>query len=201
MRSNVRDLQKIDKDMKMPELRMKNAISNALQTKVFRLITWSQRLQIDVRISMEDKIARQIAIFSKQNLSEKQVRDLVNDPAKVEELIKDQIFTGVHIKVKNAADQIKEKLEDIKNLERNVNRLCKMINDLSIIIQKQNEIVNSIEENMKQVQEYLTIGLEKFNEAKENYNKTQAKLCGITVVLIIVMVILMNYLMAKFNII
>ena len=201
MRSNVRDLKKIDPEMKMPETRMKNAISNALQTKVFRLITWSQRLQTDVRISMEDKIARQIAIFSKKNLDEKQIRDLVNDPEKVEDLIKDQIFTGVHIKIKNAADQIKEKLEDIKALENNVNRLCKMINDLSIIIQKQNELVNSIEENMNQIKEYLTIGLEKFNEAKENYNKTQARLCGITVVLIIVMVILMNYLMAKFNII
>ena len=110
MRSNVRDLQKIDKDMKMPELRMKNAISNALQTKVFRLITWSQRLQIDVRISMEDKIARQIAIFSKQNLSEKQVRDLVNDPAKVEELIKDQIFKKLccfHMELKVFLDQFK----------------------------------------------------------------------------------------------
>ena len=194
MRKNVRDLQKIDPEMEMPESRMKNAISNALQTKVFRLITWSQRLQIEIRISMEDKIARQITLFSKNNLSEKQVRDLVNDPEKVEELIKNQIFSGVHIKIKNAADQIKEKLEDIKELERNVNRLCKMINDLAIIIQKQNELVNSIEENMNQIKEYLTIGLEKFNEAKENYNKAQARLCGIIVVLIIVMVILMNYL-------
>lgn len=201
MRTQVREGRKSDPDMVQPELRMKHAISNALQTKVYKLIIWSQRIQIDVRISMEDKIARQLSNFSKGNLDEKEIRDLVNDPEKVEELIRNQIFTGVHRKVKNVADQIKEKLDDIKELEKNINSLCKMINDLSIIIQKQSELVNSIEQNMLSIKEYLTVGLEKFGEAKDNYNKTQAKLCGITVMLIIVMVILMNYLMAKFNIV
>ena len=190
-----------DPDLNIPQLRMKNTLSKSLQGKLYKLITWSQKLQIEIRLEMEKKIARQIHTLSGRTVPEEKLRDLVNNPEKMENLIRDQIFVGVHKDISLAANLIMEKLEDIKELEKNVNELCKMINELSVIIQKQTELVNSIDENLKQIKDYLEVGLEKFNEAKDNYNKTQAKLCGICVVLIIVMVIVMNVVMAKVGII
>lgn len=191
---------KYDPECIEPRTRMKNLISKALQAKVYMLIKHSQRNQLEVKITVEEKIARQLTIYD-PNLSADQVQTLIRDPEKVEQIVKDRMYAGNNAKVQAAIDAIKEKLEEIAELEKNVMHLYRMIEDLALIIKAQSELVNSIEENMRGVRDFIANMIVQFEKAKKEYLSAQEKFCCIFICVLILMIIGVNYAMGRLGLI
>lgn len=191
---------KYDPECMEPRTRMKNLISKALQAKVYMLIKHSQRNQLEVKITIEEKIARQLTIYD-PNLSVDQVQMLIQDPEKVEQIVKDRMYAGNNARIQAAIDAIKEKLEEIAELEKNVLHLYKMIEDLALIIKAQSELVNSIEENMRGVRDFIQNMIVQFEKAKTEYMSAQEKFCCIFIGVLIIMIIGVNYAMGKLGLI
>ena len=187
---------KYDPECIEPRTRMKNLISKALQAKVYMLIKHSQRNQLEVKITIEEKIARQLTIYD-PNLSVDQVQMLIQDPEKVEQIVKDRMYAGNNERIQAAIDAIKEKLEEIVELEKNVMHLYKMIQDLALIIKAQSELVNSIEENMRGVRDFIENMINQFEKAKTEYMTAQEKFCCIFIAVLIIMIIGVNYAMGR----
>lgn len=191
---------KYDPECYEPRLRMKNLISQVLQAKLYQLIKRSQKNQLEVRVMVEEKIARQLTIYD-PTLNKDQVQQLIQDPEGVQEIVKQRMYAGTNEKVQAAIDAIKEKLEEIEALERNVNHLYNMIEDLSLIIKAQTDLVNSIEENMKGVKDFIGKMIENFEKAKKEYMTAQQKFCCIFICILVIMVIGVNYGMSRVGLI
>jgi len=196
LRREVNDEMKGDPDCNDPYLRMKNLISKALQAKVYALIKLSQKNQLEVKITVQDKIARQLAIYD-PSLSPEQVQTLIKDPNRVDQIVKEKMYSGTNPKIQAAINSIKEKLEEINELEKNVMFLFKMIQDLALIIKAQTELVTSIEANIRSVKDFIASGIANFEKAKENYMKAQEKFCMILVVCLIIGIFGVGYAMSQ----
>ena len=200
IRKEVTNEKKYDPTCMDPKLRMKDLLSKSLQGKVFNLIKKSQKNQLEIRITIEDKIARQLSIYD-PTLKKDDIQKLIKNPNEVQKIVRERMFQGTNKRIQKAIDKIKEKLVEIDELESNVNYLCQMIDDLSLIIKAQTELVNSIEENMKGVKEFIVLMIENFEKAKKGYMTAQQKFCCIFLVMVIVMIFGINYAMGKIGII
>ena len=200
LRRDVNEEMKYDPECNDPNLRMRNLISKALQAKVYILIKKSQKNQLEVKITVQEKIARQLTIYD-PTLTPDQVQNLLRDPDRVEGIVKEKMYAGTNPKIQSAINAIKEKLEEINGLEKNVLYLFKMIEDLALIIKAQSELVNSIEANMRSVKDFIDSGIKNFEKAKEEYMKGQEKFCAILIVLLVIGIVGVNYAMAQFNLI
>ena len=198
-REVVKDI-KYDPECYEPRLRMRNLISKVLQAKLYQLLKRSQKNQLEVKVMVEEKIARQLTIYD-PTLSKDTVQQLIQDPEGVEEIVKQRMYAGTNEKVMAAIDAIKEKLEEIEALERNVNHLHNMIEDLSLIIKAQTDLVNSIEENMNGVKDFIGKMIENFEKAKKEYMTAQQKFCCIFICILVIMVIGVNYGMSRLGLI
>lgn len=200
IRREVNDEMRGDPECLDPTLRCRNLTSKALQAKIYHLIKRSQRTQLEIKVSIQEKIARQLTNYDK-TLSPDQVQTLIGQPEKVEEIVRERMYLGTNVKIQTAINAIKEKLADIDALERNVVFLFKMIEDLAMIIKAQTDTVNSIEANMRNVKDSIEKAIKDFEKTKENTMSAQQKFCGILVGCLIVMTILINYVMGQLGII
>lgn len=200
IRDTVNDELKVDPECNEPTLRMRNMISKALQAKIYNLIKVSQKNQLEVKITVQEKIARQLKLYD-PSMTPDQVQKVLQEPHKVEQIIKEKMYASSHPKIQSAINGIKEKLQEIEELERNVLYLYKMIEDLALIIKAQSELVLSIEANMKAVRDFIDSGIKNFEKAKEDYMKKQEIFCLILICLIVVGIIGVGYGMSQLNII
>jgi t-SNARE complex subunit (syntaxin) len=200
IRDAVNEDLKADPDCNEPSLRMRNLISKGLQAKIYTLIKVSQKNQLEVKVTVQEKISRQLKIYD-PSMTPEQIQIILKEPNKVEAIIKEKMYASSHPKIQSAINGIKEKLAEIEELERNVLYLYKMIEELSIIIKAQSELVLSIEANMKAVRDFIDSGIKNFEKAKEDYMKKQEIFCMILIGLIVVGIIGVGYGMSQLNII
>ena len=200
IRDDVNEELKGDPECNDPILRMKNLISKILQAKVFNLIKLSQKNQLEVKVTIKEKIGRQLRVLD-PSITNDQVELLIADPDKVQAVVKEKMYASSHAKIQSAISGIKEKLKEIIELEKNVVYLHSMIQDLALIIRAQSEVIDSIEANMKAVRDFIDSGIKAFEKAKEDYMKAQEKFCMILIICIIIGIIGVWYGMSQVNLI
>lgn len=200
IRDGVNEDMKGDPECNEPYLRMRNLISKGLQAKIYGLIKISQKNQLEVKVTVQEKIGRQLKIYD-PTMTPDQIQLLLREPGKVEAIIREKMYSSAHPKIQSAINGIKEKIAEIEELERNVLYLYKMIEDLALIIKAQSELVLSIEANMKAVRDFIDSGIKAFEKAKEDYMKAQERFCLILICLIVVGIIGVGYGMSQLAII
>jgi syntaxin 1B/2/3 len=182
---------KYDKELKgEPEGRIMIGLSNAIQTRVYKILQKSQLMQVEIKSTVKKKISRQM-MTADPSLTEDKVAEMIDNPAAVQEVLQGKIFAASHGKVRNVIADINSKYQELGKLENNVRQLFNMIQDLSLIVKNQTELLNSIEENLKGTKHYIEKAVVNLEKAKEEYMDGNEKMCCIAVIVVFIALLLM----------
>jgi len=171
-----------------PDTRVMVGVTNAIQTKIYKYLQISQKLQVEVKEQIKIKLRRQLKNAT-SNMDESDIDSLVENPIQAQELIQKNLFKQTHQVVRNAVQDMNWRYQELGKLERNMKALFGMMQDLSMIVKNQTEILNSIEENLKGTNHYLLKAEKNLTEAKQEYLTAKERLCCISVLLMIVALI------------
>lgn len=119
-----------------PDTRVMVGITNALQTRIYKILQTSQHLQMDVKQSVKTKIQRQVKTAD-PNLTEDQIAEMIDNPQAVQEVLQKTIFSSAHGRVRNAMQDLNWKYQELGKLEKNMKALFEMMQDLSMIVKNQ----------------------------------------------------------------
>ncbi|CAD8105446.1 unnamed protein product [Paramecium sonneborni] len=178
-----------EKEPNEPETRMKMDIWGAVNLKAQTVLQESQKVQLDFKNSMRNKIKRQAGCLD-SNLNEEQVEELCEDPNKLQELLQKKIYGQASIQLQNAVQDIQDKYQDILKLERSVQQVYQLFADMAVLVKNQGELIDNIEQNMIKAKDYVKKGEAQQAKAKKAHQAARKKMCCIIMIgLVLILVI------------
>ncbi len=175
--------------------------NNALQLKLMKLINSSGNFAFELKAIVRKKVYDQLSVYD-NTIKEKDIDEYLKDENKMNEVIQNTVYGGgASVKVENALNDMKEKIDEIKRIDKNVKTLLDMILHLQTIIQSNSELVNSIDSNMALVVDYMEVGVDELAKGKVEYSSAMDKFCCCFMIVLVAMIISLNYLFNQIPII
>jgi len=186
----------VEEDKKLspdePETRFKISTYQALSSKFSDILKDSQNIQVEFKSAVKSKIARQAKILD-ENLTDEQVKDIVNDPNGLSQLMQGKLIGPGHTKLQNAVSDIQDKYKDIKRLEESVTLVYQMFVDMALLVHAQGELIDSIEANVNATKGYVTKAESKLVDARASHIAYKKKMCCLTISLIVIVVVILHF--------
>ena len=173
-----------------PETRIRNNLFSSMTKKYQDICIKFQKLENDLKNIMQTKTIRAVEALGIK-LSDKEKGEVINDPKYVEQIYRDKLTGGAHVKLQNAVADLEERHKDIKNLEKSILQVHNLIIDLSKLVQLQGEMIDNIDVNIQKAKNYVDKGQKNLIKAKENMKKARKKKCIILIIVIVILVIVL----------
>ena len=173
-----------------PETRIRNNLFSSMTKKYQDICIKFQKLENDLKNIMQTKTIRAVEALGIK-LSDKEKGEVINDPKYVEQIYRDKLTGGAHVKLQNAVADLEERHKDIKNLEKSILQVHNLIIDLSKLVQLQGEMIDNIDVNIQKAKNYVDKGQKNLIKAKENMKKARKKKCIILIIVIVVLLIVL----------
>ena len=171
-----------------PETRIRNNLFSSMTKKYQDICIKFQKLENDLKNIMQTKTIRAVEALGIK-LSDKEKGEVINDPKYVEQIYRDKLTGGAHVKLQNAVADLEERHKDIKNLEKSILQVHNLIIDLSKLVQLQGEMIDNIDVNIQKAKNYVDKGQKNLIKAKENMKKARKKKCIILIIAIVILLI------------
>ncbi len=173
-----------------PETRIRNNLFSSMTKKYQDICIKFQKLENDLKNIMQTKTIRAVEALGIK-LSDKEKGEVINDPKYVEQIYRDKLTGGAHVKLQNAVADLEERHKDIKNLEKSILQVHNLIIDLSKLVQLQGEMIDNIDVNIQKAKNYVDKGEKNLIKAKENMKKARKKKCIILIIVIVILLIVL----------
>ena len=173
-----------------PETRIRNNLFSSMTKKYQDICIKFQKLENDLKNIMQTKTIRAVEALGIK-LSDKEKGEVINDPKYVEQIYRDKLTGGAHVKLQNAVADLEERHKDIKNLEKSILQVHNLIIDLSKLVQLQGEMIDNIDVNIQKAKNYVDKGQKNLIKAKGNMKKARKKKCIILIIVIVVLLIVL----------
>jgi len=173
-----------------PETRIRNNLFSSMTKKYQDICIKFQKLENDLKNIMQTKTIRAVEALGIK-LSDKEKGEVINDPKYVEQIYRDKLTGGAHVKLQNAVADLEERHKDIKNLEKSILQVHNLIIDLSKLVQLQGEMIDNIDVNIQKAKNYVDKGQKNLIKAKENMKKARKKKCIILIIVIVILLIVL----------
>ena len=173
-----------------PETRIRNNLFSSMTKKYQDICIKFQKLENDLKNIMQTKTIRAVEALGIK-LSDKEKGEVINDPKYVEQIYRDKLTGGAHVKLQNAVADLEERHKDIKNLEKSILQVHNLIVDLSKLVQLQGEMIDNIDVNIQKAKNYVDKGQKNLIKAKENMKKARKKKCIILIIVIVILLIVL----------
>ena len=171
-----------------PETRIRNNLFSSMTKKYQDICIKFQKLENDLKNIMQTKTIRAVEALGIK-LSDKEKGEVINDPKYVEQIYRDKLTGGAHVKLQNAVADLEERHKDINNLEKSILQVHNLIIDLSKLVQLQGEMIDNIDVNIQKAKNYVDKGEKNLIKAKENMKKARKKKCIILIIAIVILLI------------
>ena len=192
MKGIIDSLEQMIKDNQNDEeRRIKNNLFSSMIKKYQDICMKFQKLETEFKNIIQTKNIRSAEIVLGKDLSDNEKVKVINDPKYVEQIYRDKLTGGAHVKLQNAVADLEERHKDIKNLEKSILQVHNLIIDLSKLVQLQGEMIDNIDVNIQKAKNYVDKGQKNLIKAKENMKKARKKKCIILIIVIVILLIVL----------
>lgn len=141
----------------------------------------------DARKDLKDRTRRRLHIVSNQELSEQQVEELLDDPERAEQVIKQAI---VGDSIKSLVNEVNQRQDQMKNLERQITEVFEMFKDLSVLIDLQGEHIEVISTHVSNANQAIVEANEELKKAQVHQKSASKYKCYLILFLLVILAIL-----------
>ena len=152
------------------DLRLKKNLFDAMIKKYQNVIQKFQKEESEMKQIKETKLIRNAEIGLGRDLTEKEKKDIMENPKMIQQIYEDKLKGKAHVQLQNAIRDLEERHRDIKQLEKSVIELSKMITEFNKLVKYQGEMIDNIVENVSKSKDYILKGEKNLIEA-EKYMK------------------------------
>lgn len=159
-------------------------------TKFIEVLKSFQKAQQNFKLSLQNKIERQIKIV-KPDVTQEEIQKIfeIGDATQVfQSIILNSKVDPISTAYTNAVD----KYQDIVKLEKSIVELHQMFTDMAILVTQQGEMLNKIEYSIENAEQYVEKGNRELVKANKTRRKMRKKyfLIGLVVMAVLVVILL-----------
>ena len=181
------------------DLRLKKNLFDAMIKKYQNVIQKFQKEESEMKQIKETKLIRNAEIGLGRDLTEKEKKDIMENPKMIQQIYEDKLKGKAHVQLQNAVRDLEERHRDIKKLEKSIIELSKMITELNKLVKYQGEMIDNIVENVSKSKDYIAKGEEELAKGKENMKCKKKIKCTIAIAACIILLIIIIPIIAKFT--
>ena len=181
------------------DLRLKKNLFDAMIKKYQNVIQKFQSEESEMKQIKETKLIRDAEIGLGQDLTEKEKKNIIEDPKMIQQIYENKLKGKPHNILQNAVRDLQERHNDIKKLEKSIIELSNMINELNKLVQYQGEMIDNIVENVSKSKDYITKAEKELVAGKEKMKCKKNLKCTIAIIASIALLIIIIPIIVKFT--
>lgn len=180
------------------ELRLKKNLFDAMIKKYQRTIQQFQNTESEMKHIKETKLIRNAEIGLGRDLTEKEKKDIIEDPKMIQQIYENKLKGKAHVKLQNAVRDLEARHKDIKKLEKSIIELSKMITELNKLVKYQGEMIDNIVENISKSKDYVQKAEIELEKGKKTMTCKKNLKCIIAIIACIALLIIIIPIITKF---